>query len=82
VAWIFMHELWSVRKSDVIVHEKEGCWGIKCQLSLFSQRRMHFFFVMVGVWMVNDGLQCQCVSRCKYKKLFMGNLEKLSRYIG
>jgi hypothetical protein len=35
VAWIFMQELWSLRKSDAIVHEKEGCRGINVSLVYF-----------------------------------------------
>ena len=43
VAWIFMHELWSRRTSDVIVHEKEGCGGINVSLVYFY--RFAYFFV-------------------------------------
>jgi len=57
-AWIFMHQLWSLRKSDVILHEKEGCGGINVSLVYFYSFAYTFFFIlMVDVWMVNGGLQ-------------------------
>jgi hypothetical protein len=43
VAWIFMHELWFLRKSDVIVHEKEGCGGINVSLVYFYSFACTFF---------------------------------------
>jgi len=43
VAWIFMHELWSLRKSDVIVHEKEGCGGVNVSLVYFYSFAYTFF---------------------------------------
>jgi hypothetical protein len=55
-AWIFMHELWSVTKSDVIVHEKEGRGGISVMLVYFYSF-VYTFFLNLRLWMVNDGLQ-------------------------
>jgi hypothetical protein len=50
VAWIFMHELWSVTISDVIVHEKEGCGGINVRLVYFYSFA-YTFFCNGSLWM-------------------------------
>ena len=43
VVWIFMHEFCSLRKSDVIVHEKEGCGVINISLVYFYSFSCNFF---------------------------------------
>jgi hypothetical protein len=71
VAWIFMHELWSRRTSDVIVHEKEGCGGINVILVYFY--RFAYFFLMVDIWMVNGGLQGPVRRSLSVQRSFHGN---------
>jgi hypothetical protein len=44
VVWILVLELWSVRKSDVIVHEKGGCGGINVSLVYFYCFAYTFLF--------------------------------------